>query len=148
MQPESVLSRRSSVLAEFFDNWGIVALSNSEASICPDAQRHCRMCTARGHAREWRCRRFRPAGHAAGDRPDTLRCEHGQGAVVSESVSLSTRDARHRLWRRRPRQDSNLCTRLRRPVLYPLSYGDMLGIYTIPMPERARFAARFCRPVL
>ncbi len=27
--------------------------------------------------------------------------------------------------RRRPRQDSNLCSWLRRPVLYPLSYGDL-----------------------
>ncbi len=24
-----------------------------------------------------------------------------------------------------PRQDSNLCSRLRRPMLYPLSYGGM-----------------------
>ena len=31
----------------------------------------------------------------------------------------------------RPRQDSNLCTWLRRPVLYPLSYeGGLLLLYT------------------
>ena len=31
-----------------------------------------------------------------------------------------------------PRQDSNLCSRLRRPMLYPLSYGGMELQRTIP----------------
>ena len=46
----------------------------------------------------------------------------------------------------RPQQDSNLRTRLRRPVLYPLSYGGSvtqnLNAERLPVPVRARDTAR------
>ena len=44
--------------------------------------------------------------------------------VESLGISLIRGD----LYRACPRQDSNLCTRLRRAVLYPLSYGGSLGL--------------------
>ena len=50
---------------------------------------------------------------------------------------------------RRPRQDSNLRTRLRRPVLYPLSYGGIphggyprSGLVAGPVSGHARGAKR------
>lgn len=41
----------------------------------------------------------------------------------------------------RPRQDSNLCTRLRKPMLYPLSYGGRLNtlIYYTLQPTQKIF---------
>src|SRR5206468_3392582 len=36
-----------------------------------------------------------------------------------------------RVWRGCPRQESNLCTRFRKPLLYPLSYGGRF------LPEQA-----------
>ena len=37
-----------------------------------------------------------------------------------------------------PRQDSNLCTRLRRPVLYPLSYGGEIAFYYKSVPSKIK----------
>jgi len=49
-------------------------------------------------------------------------------AGINKDVSEKISDFRGDLSRVCPRQDSNLCTRLRRAVLYPLSYGGSKGL--------------------
>ena len=45
----------------------------------------------------------------------------------------------------RPHQDSNLGTRFRRPVLYPLSYGGSLTSESLSVPECALVVPRSLR---
>ena len=61
------------------------------------------------------------ASNGLEDAYSLARASHTQGFnAVNRNISSALNAV---MWR--PRQDSNLCTRLRRAVLYPLSYGGV-----------------------
>ncbi len=61
-------------------------------------------------------------GRMASDRGFYCRIMSTDGELADSLFCLLSRPLSH-VVPRRPRQDSNLRTRLRRPLLYPLSYG-------------------------